>query len=84
MSELTMGGLTTLLRECAGEEEALKDAGAMDADFSDLGYDSIALLEIAGRIQVQYGVVLADDAVFEARTPRALLDLVNRTLREAV
>ena len=81
MSELSLSGLTAILRECAGEDGDSNLRGdILDTAFSDLGYDSIALMETAGRIQTRYGIVLADDVVFEARTPRKLLDLVNRSL----
>lgn len=81
MSELTLVGLTTILRESAGEDESFTLQGdILDMPFSDLGYDSIALMETAGRIQVDYGVVLADDVVAEASTPRDLLRLVNRSI----
>jgi act minimal PKS acyl carrier protein len=81
MSELTLVGLTAILRESAGEDESSTLQGdIMDAEFSELGYDSIALMETAGRIQIDYGVVLADDVVVQARTPRELLRLVNRSI----
>ena len=84
MSELTLTGLTAILRECAGEDDNSTLRGdILDTTFSDLGYDSIAVLETAGRIQVEYGVVLADDVVVEAGTPRRLLALVNRSLDDA-
>lgn len=81
MAELGLTALITILRECAGEDEEVDlDGEVLDVEFQDLGYDSIALLETASRIQIAYGVVLADDVVVQARTPRELLDLVNRTI----
>lgn len=85
MKELTLDGLTAILRECAGEDEGTALRGdILDAAFEELGYDSIALLETVGRIQADYGVALSDDLVVEATTPRDMLVLVNRTLSEAV
>ncbi len=45
-------------------------------------YDSIAMLETASRIQIKYGVVLSDEEVAEATSPRVLLHMVNRSLAE--
>ncbi len=75
---MELADLTRLLRECAGEDEAVDlDGDVMDTEFTELGYDSLALLQVIGRIQRDFGVVVPDDAVAEAETPRALLDLVN-------
>lgn len=85
MSELTLTDLTQILRECAGEDDTSTLRGdILDVGFDDLGYDSIALMETAGRIQIKYGVALADDVVVQANTPRELLLLVNRSINNAV
>ncbi|MEU9336267.1 acyl carrier protein [Streptomyces sp. NPDC048290] len=85
MSELTLTELTTILRECAGQDENTDLSGAdiLDKEFKDLGYDSLAMLETAARIQIVHGVVLADDVVVEAATPRELIRLVNQSLGDA-
>lgn len=84
MSELTLIGLIGIMRECAGEDEEINlGDDILDAEFDALGYDSIALLEIAGRIQREYRVSLADDVLVEAKTPRELLGLVNRAIGNA-
>ncbi|MFF7246191.1 acyl carrier protein [Embleya sp. NPDC008237] len=83
MSELRLTDLVTILRECAGEDEISNlDGDILDAEFGELGYDSIAMLETASRIQIRYGVVLSDEEVAEATSPRVLLHLVNRSLAE--
>ncbi|MFE1956085.1 acyl carrier protein [Streptomyces sp. NPDC059524] len=81
MKHLDMADLTTLLRECAGEGEGVDlDGDVMDVLFVDLGYDSLAVLQTTGRIERDYDVVLDEEAVDEAETPRALLEIVNRAL----
>jgi minimal PKS acyl carrier protein len=83
MSELELTDLVTILRECAGEDETSNLEGdILDAEFGELGYDSIAMLETASRIQIRYGVVLSDEDVAEATSPRVLLRMVNRTIAE--
>jgi act minimal PKS acyl carrier protein len=77
-TEVTLTDLTRMLRESAGEEEGVNlDGDVIDTPFIDLGYDSLALLQVIGQIQRDYGVVVPDDAVVDAETPRALLALIN-------
>jgi act minimal PKS acyl carrier protein len=73
---LTVDDLLLLLHECAGTDES---AGPADPDtpFELLGYDSLALLEVAGRLDQDLGVDLPDEVVAELRTPRQFVDAVN-------
>lgn len=77
-TEFTLEDLKRILREGAGADEDVDlDGDILDADFDDLGYDSLALLETASRISREYAVALDDDVVIAARTPRDLLKVVN-------
>lgn len=79
--QMQLEDLIAVLRECAGEsEDADLTAAALDVSFTDLGYDSVAVLETTARIEREYGVVLDDEAVFEAETLRRYLALVNEAL----
>ena len=81
LTALSIDEFTRILRESAGEDEAVDLSGDIaDTLFTDLGYDSLALLEVAGRITRDYGVALPDEALDSAETPRAFVDLVNSTL----
>lgn len=83
MTQLDMTDLTTILRHCAGEGEAVNlDGDTLDMAFADLGYDSLAVLETTSRIERNYGVRLEDE-VAAAETLRGFLDLVNDVLRQA-
>ena len=85
MKQLELRELTALLRECAGEEDGVDLEGdVLDLHFTDLGYDSLAILQTTGRIERDYEVTL-DEAIDSATTPREYLDVVNRALsaREA-
>ncbi|MCF6525789.1 acyl carrier protein [Streptomyces sp. JJ36] len=80
-----MTELTTLLRECAGEEEGVNlDGDVLDTPFIALGYDSLAVLQTTGRIERDYEVTVDEDAVAEAETPRQYLELVNEALAAKV
>ncbi|MCX5086406.1 acyl carrier protein [Streptomyces sp. NPDC056121] len=75
---VTLADLTRMLRESAGEEEGVDlDGDVIDTPFIELGYDSLALLQVIGEIQRDYGISIPDDAVVDAETPGALLALIN-------
>lgn len=78
MPTLDINDLRRLLIEVAGDVEGDVPAHRFaDQDFDTLGYDSLARMEAASRIRQQYGVHVPDDELFDVRTPRELLDLVN-------
>lgn len=79
--EFTVDDLKRILREGAGADEAVDlDGEILDTDFESLGYESLAMLETGSRIEREFGVMLDDDALTEARTPRALIEAVNGAL----
>ncbi|MEU4584507.1 acyl carrier protein [Kitasatospora aureofaciens] len=83
MTRFELTDLTVLLRESAGENEGVDlDGDIQDVSFADLGYDSLAMLQTTGRVEREWGVLLDDEAVSEAETPRQYLELVNRALSE--
>ncbi|MCP9994219.1 MULTISPECIES: acyl carrier protein [Streptomyces] len=81
MRQFELDDLKALLRECAGEEEGVDlDGDVVDVPFAELGYDSLAILQTTGRIERDFDVALDEEALDEADTPRAYLELVNRAL----
>nr|BAA87909.1 acyl carrier protein [Streptomyces rochei] len=82
MERFDRSELADLLREAAGGDEgAVLDEGALDTLFLDLGYDSLALLQVTGVIERGHDCVCLDEeALAEAQTPRQYLDLVNGAL----
>ncbi|WP_053849565.1 acyl carrier protein [Streptomyces sp. NRRL B-24085] len=85
MTTFEIKDLVQLLRECAGEDEEVDlDGDILDLQFTDLGYDSLALFNTVSRIERDYSVELPDDVVAEIRTPRQLVDLVSTGLTERV
>jgi act minimal PKS acyl carrier protein len=80
MSTMTIDDLRGILIDCAGTDDTTDLFGEItDRTFEELGYDSLALMETAARIQQQYGVQVADEVLLEVKTPGALLELVNST-----
>lgn len=81
MERLELTELAVLLREAAGGDEGgALDEGTLDTSFMDLDYDSLALLQVTGVIERDHDVVLDEEALAEAETPRQYLDLVNGAL----
>jgi minimal PKS acyl carrier protein len=79
-SPVTIDVLKRILRESAGDATTTTLGGdILDVRFEDLGYDSLALLETAGRIEREYGIRLVDETVDIALTPRELLTAVNNS-----
>lgn len=81
MSLITLDDLQQILAECAGEDEdAAFDGDILDVSFTDLGYDSLALLETAARVSQRFGIELPDEAVAGLETPRHFLEAVNQAV----
>ncbi|MEV6210088.1 acyl carrier protein [Kitasatospora sp. NPDC051914] len=81
---ITEADLKRIMREGAGQAEGIDlDGDIADVLFSDLGYDSLALLETVSRIEREYDVRVPEDALSTARTPGEFLALVNRAAAEA-
>lgn len=85
MTQLTLPDLRRILEEGAGVSEGADWTvpTVEDTPFDDLGYDSLALLELTAQMQQRYGVRIPDDAVTEMKTPRLALVYLNERLREA-
>ncbi|MGC5020994.1 acyl carrier protein [Micromonospora sp. DT47] len=75
---MNIDDIRRLLRESAGVDESVDIDGDIGAtDFSLLGYDSLAVLELAARIEQQYGVKIREEEVAELTTPDSIVDYVN-------
>ena len=84
MSLMTFDDLKQILAECAGEDESTSlDPQALDTPFTDLGYDSLALMESAALVAQRFGAVLSDDEAASISTPREFLDRVNVAIPRA-
>lgn len=80
----TLEDLKLTLREAAGVAEGVDlDADILDTEFEVIGYESLALLEAGSLIEREYDISLDEEAVGEANTPRAFIDVVNAQLAPA-
>ncbi|MEV0414659.1 acyl carrier protein [Streptomyces sp. NPDC050448] len=81
MDRLELEDLKRILRECAGEDEGVDlDGDVMDLNWFELGYDSLAVLQTTGYIEREYDVLLDEEAIDDADTPRRYLAMVNDVL----
>ncbi|MFE9769596.1 acyl carrier protein [Streptomyces sp. NPDC005808] len=79
--EFTLDDLRRILLEAAGADEGVDlDGDILDVPFDALGYESLALLETGGRIEREYGIVLDEELLGDADTPRALIAAVTQHL----
>lgn len=85
MSEkFTLDALLEVMHACAGVEDgAPVDASNADTEFEELGYDSLAVLELAAQVQRQYGVTMPDECVEYMKTPNQAIEYINQQFAKA-
>lgn len=66
--------LTHLLLEAIGlEEDADLEGDDAETPLLELGYDSLALLQVVGRIEAEFGLLVPDNAINDTATLGSLL-----------
>lgn len=83
ITSFTLDDLKDIMRTCAGVDESV-DLGSDIGDraFEDLGYDSLAVLQMYSKIQNSLGFAIPDDAAQELTTPQSLVDYVATRLTD--
>lgn len=74
---LTLEDLKQVLRTCGTDESVDLDGDILDVDMAELGYDSLAVLEIAARLQQRSGRGIPEEVTAESMTLRQLLGYIN-------
>lgn len=78
MDRFTVDDIRRIMREAAGEDESAPLDGDIDQVlFSDLGYDSLALLQLVARVRQEFGVAMPDEAVAQMQTPADAVRYIN-------
>lgn len=73
--------LTVIMRQCAGFDHALDlDTSVLDTSYEQMGFDSLAVLEIQAEIERQLGVKLMADMEISS-TPATTISCVNGLLQ---
>lgn len=81
MKTIGIDELGRIMSKCAGVSDAVSlDDGILDVSFADLGYDSVAMMEITAGVMREYGIEL-DETAEKAPTPRDFLALANARLQ---
>ncbi|MDJ0362465.1 acyl carrier protein [Rhodococcus sp. H29-C3] len=76
--DFSIADLRRILTECAGVDETVNlDDDILAVEFDQLGYDSLAILETASRVEREYGVSLDETALQAASTPEGFIALVR-------
>ena len=81
MTDFTLDHLRAALRDCAGQDPGVDlDGDIGHTEFTDLGYDSLALMETASHLARVLGRPLPEEALAEAATPGDFVEAVNARL----
>ncbi|GLW63956.1 actinorhodin polyketide synthase acyl carrier protein [Actinomadura rubrobrunea] len=84
MARFTVDDIRRILRECAGEPDSVDlDSDIGSVAFEDMGYDSLARLELAARIQQEFLVAIPDEKVEELKTPDDVVGYVTSRIPAA-
>ena len=84
MQGFTLDDLRRVMRVAVGVDDSVDlDSDITETEFTELGYDSLAVMEICSRIEKEFGASIPDDAVAELTTPGKLVDYVGRQLAGA-
>jgi act minimal PKS acyl carrier protein len=83
MASFTIPQLITILKQAAGEVE-IGDRDVATSSYLDLGYDSLALLEVSARLRQCYGVDVPESVLTTANTPQDTVAALNGLLPQAV
>jgi len=74
----TLDSLREIMRACAGVDESVDLSGAIgDRSFAELGYDSLAVLETAAKVENALSIFIPDDVAEKLITPRSFVEYVN-------
>jgi|RhiMethySRZTD1v2_1073278.scaffolds.fasta_scaffold4218198_2 minimal PKS acyl carrier protein len=80
----TLDELRELMQACAGVEDDIDlSADIDDIEFEELGYDSLAVLEVASHVQRKYSVPMPDECVEYMKTPRLAVEYINEQFEKA-
>lgn len=78
ITEMTIADLDQTFRSAAGDAEGEAfAAGNADTTFVDLGYDSLALLQVIGQLRREKGVQAPEEQLAAAKTPAQLLAIMK-------
>jgi act minimal PKS acyl carrier protein len=87
MSAFTQADLVACIRRAAGEDEGLDlDGDIAEITFAEMGYDSVAMVEVALLVERELGISLPDDEdrMGKSATPKMFVEVVNESLSASI
>ena len=82
--KFTLDDLRELMRSSAGVDDSVDiDGDIADLTFEELGYDSLAVLEMASQVQRTYSVPMPDESTEYMTTPQLAVDYINEQFEKA-
>lgn len=79
MAELTIDELKGFLLRAVGDDESIDLSGdILDANLTELGFDSLAIIDTTSRLEQHFKIKLPESETSGIETPRNFLDLVNQ------
>lgn len=81
MATFSLAELKKILQSSSGVTEHVDlDGDIADVEFSVLGYDSLAVLELISQVERRYGVLFPEDAISEMPTPALAVRYIEELL----
>ncbi|GAA3428002.1 acyl carrier protein [Streptosporangium sandarakinum] len=86
MTQFTLDDLRECMLLAVGYDESIDlEQDILDEPMGDLGFDSLAVMNVAREIEARYPVRVPDESLDETMaTPRRTLDYINGLLKEDV
>ncbi|MFD9904173.1 acyl carrier protein [Streptomyces sp. NPDC059063] len=85
MATFTQADLVGYIRRAAGEDEGLDlDGDIGETAFADLGYDSVAMVEVTLLVERELGISLPEEKTSKDATPKEFVALVNELLPASI
>lgn len=79
MTEFTANDLRRIMRSTVGVGDGVDlDGDILDTPFAELGYDSLALLEITGQVKREFSIEIPEEEVGDLETPRQAIESINQ------
>lgn len=75
---LTIDEFKNIMRAVSGDDLVDPSGDVADTPLADLGYDSLAVLEITAIVQQRYEITVPDEGTERMTTPHAAVTYINQ------
>jgi act minimal PKS acyl carrier protein len=81
--QMSPDDLITILKAVGGADDVGLGRDAADTPLTDLGFDSLALLELQSQIKLRHGIPVPDDTIELTMSPNEIAERVSALVPEA-